>query len=51
MNAIELLKDDHNKVERLFQKVKATEDEEHKELFEKIKMELNTHTHIEETIF
>jgi hypothetical protein len=33
MNAIELLKDDHNKVERLFQKVKATEESEHLELF------------------
>jgi hypothetical protein len=37
MNAIELLKDDHDKVDRLFQKVKATEEgEEHKELFKKI---------------
>ena len=51
MNAIELLKEDHNKVSRLFQKVKATEDGEHKELFEKIKEELDVHTHIEETIF
>lgn len=52
MNAIELLKEDHDRVDRLFQKVKATEEgEEHKKLFEKIKMELLTHTHIEETIF
>jgi hemerythrin superfamily protein len=51
MNAIELLKEDHSKVSRLFQKVKATEDSEHKELFEKIKEELDVHTHIEETIF
>ena len=51
MNAIELLKEDHDKVDRLFQKVKATEEGEHKELFEKIKEELETHTHIEETIF
>lgn len=52
MNAIELLKEDHNKVERLFQKVKATEEgEEHKELFKKIKAELDAHTHIEEKIF
>ena len=52
MNAIELLKDDHNKVARLFQKVKATEEgEEHKELFKKIKAELDAHTHIEEKIF
>ncbi len=52
MNAIELLKADHDKVERLFQKVKAdTEGKEHKKLFEQIKEELDNHTHIEETIF
>ena len=52
MNAIELLKDDHNKVDSLFQKVKATEEgEEHRELFKKIKAELDVHTHIEEKIF
>jgi hemerythrin superfamily protein len=51
MNAIELLKTDHDKVDRLFQKVKATGEDEHKELFEKIKAELEVHTHIEEKIF
>jgi iron-sulfur cluster repair protein YtfE (RIC family) len=51
MNAIELLKADHDKVDLLFQKVKATEESEHKALFEKIKEELEIHTHIEETIF
>ena len=51
MNAIELLKEDHRKVEHLFGKVKATEEDEHKALFEKIKAELDVHTHIEETIF
>ena len=51
MNAIELLKDDHDKVSRLFQKVKATDEGEHKELFNKIKAELDAHTHIEEKIF
>ena len=52
MNAIELLKADHKKVDRLFQKVKATEEgEEHKELFKQIKAELDVHTHIEEKIF
>ncbi len=51
MNAIELLKEDHNKVSRLFQKVKATDEGEHQELFKKIKDELDVHTHIEETIF
>ena len=51
MNAIELLKEDHDKVDRLFQKVKATPDGDHKDLFEQIKAELDIHTHIEETIF
>lgn len=51
MNAIELLKQDHNKVSRLFQKVKGSEEDKHKELFEQIKQELEVHTHIEETIF
>ena len=51
MNAIELLKADHKTVDKLFQKVKATEEGEHKELFKKIKAELDVHTHIEEKIF
>ncbi|MEP7214439.1 MAG: hemerythrin domain-containing protein [Acidobacteriota bacterium] len=51
MNALELLKEDHDRVDKLFQKVKATEDGEHGKLFEKIKEELDIHTHIEETIF
>lgn len=51
MNAIELLKADHDKVDKLFQKVKATEESEHPAIFEQIKAELDVHTHIEETIF
>jgi len=51
MNAIELLKADHDTVDRLFQKVKATEEGEHKELFKKIKAELDVHAHIEEKFF
>jgi hemerythrin superfamily protein len=51
MNAIELLKQDHDKVSRLFQKVKGSEEDKHQELFEQIKKELEVHTHIEETIF
>ncbi|HEV7699734.1 MAG TPA: hemerythrin domain-containing protein [Pyrinomonadaceae bacterium] len=50
MNAIELLKADHDKVSLLFQKVKAEEGDK-KQLFDKIKAELDVHTHIEETIF
>ena len=51
MNALELLKQDHDKVDKLFQKVEATEESEHTALFEQIKAELEMHTHIEETIF
>ena len=52
MNAIELLKEDHKRVNHLFGKVKASsEQSEQRELFEKIKEELEIHTHIEETIF
>ena len=51
MNAIELLKEDHDRVDKLFQSVKATPDGDHKDLFEQIKNELDVHTHIEETIF
>ena len=51
MNVIELLKEDHRTVDRLFQKVKATEEGEHQELFEQIKEELEIHAHVEEKIF
>lgn len=51
MNAVELLKADHDKVDALFEIVKADEDGDHKDTFEKIKAELDAHTHIEETIF
>ena len=51
MNASELLKEDHDRVDKLFQTVKANEDADHRETFEKIKAELEAHTHIEETIF
>jgi iron-sulfur cluster repair protein YtfE (RIC family) len=51
MNAIELLKNDHDKVDKLFQKVKANEGGDNTDLFEQIKAELEVHTHIEEKIF
>lgn len=51
MNVIELLKEDHRKVEGFFQKVKATDESEHKDLFEQIKEELEIHAHVEEVIF
>jgi hemerythrin-like domain-containing protein len=51
MNAIELLKADHDVVEELFAQVKANEDGDNSAVFEKIKQELDVHAHIEETIF
>jgi hemerythrin superfamily protein len=51
MNAIELLKADHDKVEELFKQVEADEDGDHKSIFEQIKAELDVHAHIEEVIF
>lgn len=50
-NAVELLKTDHDKVAELFEQVKANEDGNNASTFQKIKHELDTHTHIEETIF
>jgi hemerythrin superfamily protein len=51
MNALELLKADHRKVEGLFQKVKANEDGDNTDVFEQINLELDVHAQIEEKIF
>src|SRR5215213_3228127 len=51
MNAIELLKEDHDRVSALFEKVKADEEADHQDTFEQIKFELDVHSHIEEAIF
>ena len=52
MDALELLKTDHKTVKDLFKKVEASKnDKQQKQLFEEIKTELETHTHIEETVF
>lgn len=51
MNALELLKADHEVVAELFEKVKASEDGQHPQIFAKIKAELDVHAHIEEAIF
>ena len=51
MNALELLKEDHDRVDKLFQKVEATEEKEHMDLFEQIRAELEVHTQIEESVF
>ena len=52
MDALELLKTDHKNVKALFKKADGTENpKQQKQLFEQIKMELETHAHIEETVF
>ena len=52
MNALEVLKQDHQKVKGLFQEVKQAIDQaKRKELFNEIDTELEIHAHIEETVF
>jgi hemerythrin superfamily protein len=52
MDALELLKTDHKKVKTLFKKADVSKNaKQRKQLFEQIKAELETHTHIEETVF
>jgi hemerythrin superfamily protein len=51
MNAVELLKADHDVVRKLFQDVKESDEAKHPPIFEKIKAELDVHAHIEEMVF
>ena len=52
MDAFNLLKADHRKVEKLFAQLESASGGEAKmRVFEQIKTELELHTHIEETIF
>lgn len=54
MNAFELLKQDHQKVSGIFEKLEPTTERAVKtreELFEKLRTELEIHAEIEETIF
>ncbi len=54
MNAIELLKEDHNKVRKLLKQLSDTTDRavvKRQELLDKIEQELSVHTQIEEEIF
>src|SRR4029434_9364241 len=52
MDALELLKTDHKTVKELFKKAEGSENKKQQlQLFEKIKTVLETHTHIEETVF
>ena len=52
MDAVKLLKDDHEKVKGLFRKFeKARSDDKKKQLADEIMMELEVHSQIEEEIF
>ncbi|MEO8572478.1 MAG: hemerythrin domain-containing protein [Pyrinomonadaceae bacterium] len=51
MNAIELLKADHEVVESLFEEVEGSDPDQHPQLFEQIRAELQAHAQIEESIF
>jgi hemerythrin superfamily protein len=52
MDALELLKQDHQKVKELFEQAEDSEvGTEQKQIFHQIKTELETHARIEESIF
>jgi hemerythrin superfamily protein len=52
MDALELLKEDHQKVKELFEQAEGTEDQKEKnKIFSEIQSELETHARIEETVF
>jgi hemerythrin superfamily protein len=51
MDALELLKQDHQKVKELFEQAEEAEAEDQQEIFQQIKTELETHARIEETVF
>ncbi|HEU4345317.1 MAG TPA: hemerythrin domain-containing protein [Candidatus Binatia bacterium] len=52
MNALELLKADHQYVKKLFEQGQQTEDKkQQKNIFKEIKAELELHARIEETLF
>ena len=51
MNAVKLLKADHELVEGLFKEVEGSDATEHPVLFVDIKAELEAHAHVEESIF
>ena len=52
MNALDLLKQDHEEVKELFEQAEATDDsKEQRNIFKQIKKALETHARIEEGIF
>lgn len=51
MDALELLRTDHDRVNNLFQQIQSARDASQKrQLFTRIRSELDAHTHIEETV-
>ena len=51
MDALELLKQDHAKVKKLFEEAESADGKEQKAIFSQIKTELEIHTQIEENVF
>jgi len=51
MDALEVLKKDHQKVKELFEQAEEAEGKEQQNIFDQIKTELETHARIEETVF
>jgi hemerythrin superfamily protein len=52
VDALELLKEDHQKVKELFEEVEEAEDQKEKtRIFSEIQAELETHARIEEAVF
>jgi hemerythrin superfamily protein len=51
MDALEILKRDHQKVRELFHEATRGEQNKRKDIFDKIDTELEIHAHIEETVF
>jgi hemerythrin superfamily protein len=52
MDALEVLRRDHQKVKGLFQQAQAAKDTiQRKQIFDQIDTELEVHAHIEETVF
>jgi iron-sulfur cluster repair protein YtfE (RIC family) len=51
MDALELLKKDHQKVKELFEQAEEAEGKQQQNIFDQIKTELETHARIEETVF
>jgi hemerythrin superfamily protein len=51
MDALELLKQDHAKVKKLFEQAEDADQEEQRSIFMQVKTELEIHTQIEESVF